>query len=674
MRNTFVFCLVCLVAGCGSDQPQPQPLKINVVSSHADLVTGGDMLVSGLPADLSLFVNGNPVITEERDGSVLVSGLPLGSHDLVGMMRGNEILRHRFTNYPIEGPVISGPHQQPFFCETEAFDIGPGAGKLGAASQPDCHVERRFDGFQAIADGSFVLATDKPANVMVETGVINRAIFQVAMPENWNGKLIYAFGGGCRSGWYRQGSTTGGVLQAPMLQRGFAVASASLNVFGVNCNDLLAAETMMMVKEHFIEQYGVPQFTIGYGCSGGSYQSHQIGDNYPGLLDGILVGCSFPEVGHAMLTVLVDGRLLKRYFEFANTTGKVTWTPAEQLAVTGFASEAAHEQASNGAARITSIVQDDWPSAEFAPVVPAAAKFDLATNPAGARPTVFDHTVNVYGVDPATGYARWPLDNRGLQYGLQAYQQGLITAEQFVHLNEHVGGLDRNGQFSPIRITHDEDATRAAYESGRILDGGFGLNEMPIIDYRAWVDDRLTGDTHLEYHTYSTRSRLLTANGNIDNHVVLTEDGLCNTCSLFSLNSTVLSGALDSLDEWLVAIKADRDPGTQQHRVRRNRPPGLVDSCWINGVKHEETQQMNGGRCNEAFPTFTFPRFVAGAPIANNIVACARRPLSPGDLANLSFEQQSRMEKLFADGVCDWTSEGEGQTRLKTTWWRVAVN
>ena len=40
-----------------------------------------------------------------------------------------------------------------------------------------------------------------------------------------------------------------------MLGQGFGVASSSLNVFGNNCNDLTASETMMMVKERFVEAY-----------------------------------------------------------------------------------------------------------------------------------------------------------------------------------------------------------------------------------------------------------------------------------------------------------------------------------------------------------------------------------------------------------------------------------
>src|SRR6185295_19462419 len=115
------------------------------------------------------------------------------------------------------------------------------------------------------------------------TGTINRAIYQIAMlhnpatepqpsftvrPAGWNGRLIYTFGGGCAGGWYKQGTGTGGVDEEEMLQQGYAVASNSLNVFGNDCSELLAIETMMMTKEHFIEAYGAPKFTVGFGGSG----------------------------------------------------------------------------------------------------------------------------------------------------------------------------------------------------------------------------------------------------------------------------------------------------------------------------------------------------------------------------------------------------------------------
>src|SRR5262249_4627106 len=128
-----------------------------------------------------------------------------------------------------------------------------------------------------------------PFIVRIETGTINRGIYQIAMIEGaWNGRLIYTFGGGCEPGWYQQGDSTGGVDDPTMLALGYAVASNSLNVQGNNCGDVSTAETMAMTKEHFIEAYGVPAFTIGWGSSGGSTQQHNIAENYPGLLDGLM--------------------------------------------------------------------------------------------------------------------------------------------------------------------------------------------------------------------------------------------------------------------------------------------------------------------------------------------------------------------------------------------------
>ena len=119
-----------------------------------------------------------------------------------------------------------------------------------------------------------------------------------------------------------------------MLSSGYALASSSLNVFGNNCNDLTASETMAMVKERFIEAYGPPAHTQGWGCSGGSYAQHQIGDNYPGLLEGIIPGCSFPEVGFATINFITDAWLLDDYFTARQAA--MGWSDEQKRRVTGF--------------------------------------------------------------------------------------------------------------------------------------------------------------------------------------------------------------------------------------------------------------------------------------------------------------------------------------------------
>ena len=130
--------------------------------------------------------------------------------------------------------------------------------------------------------------------VRLERGTIDRAVYEIATlydpaappspftaEPGWNERLVYTFGGGCNVG-YHQGHGSGGVLTDLFLSRGYAVASSSLNVLENNCSDVISAEVALMVKEHFIETYGVPRYTIGWGGSGGAIQQHLIAQQLPG--------------------------------------------------------------------------------------------------------------------------------------------------------------------------------------------------------------------------------------------------------------------------------------------------------------------------------------------------------------------------------------------------------
>ncbi len=114
------------------------------------------------------------------------------------------------------------------------------------------------------------------------------------------------------------------------ITRGYAVAAGSLNVMGSNNDDVKSAETVAKVKEHFIEEFGPPLFTIGHGASGGSMQQHMIGNNYPGLLDGIMPARSYPDV-MSFLQPLYDCELLEHVFN--TSSGK--WTTEQKGAVAG---------------------------------------------------------------------------------------------------------------------------------------------------------------------------------------------------------------------------------------------------------------------------------------------------------------------------------------------------
>src|SRR5204863_3404814 len=103
----------------------------------------------------------------------------------------------------------------------------------------------------------------------------------------------------------------------------------------------------------------------------------------------------------------------------------------------------------------------------------------------GVRCTYQDNMVNIFGIDPKTGFARNPFDNVGVQYGLQALNDGKITFEQFVEVNSQVGGLDINGKIVPQRMVGDPLAIRRAYQTGRLNAGDGGLTTTAIVDVRS---------------------------------------------------------------------------------------------------------------------------------------------------------------------------------------------
>jgi hypothetical protein len=666
------------------------------------MVTGGDALLrvaipGGVPArDVTVRVNGTDVTSRFAAGSErtalvgLVTNLAVGENAVAVSAGRVPPTTLTVVNYPVTGPVFSGPKESPFICETDKFKLTSG-GMLGPALDADCSVRTRVDyAYRSTAGGNLKPLADPaaaapadvartsanganvPYIVRVETGTINRAIYQIAMLHDpsrdaapdfrargggWNGRLIYTFGGGCAGGWYRQGRATGGVEDDVMLRQGYAVASATLNVFGNNCDDLLAAETMMMVKERFIEAYGPPAFTIGWGCSGGSYQGHQIADNYPGLLDGIVVGCSFPDVAHAAVSMHSFGaRLLHHYFEAAS----IPWTPEQRVAASGLPDATSLRVQGTRPDRLV-------PRGVCDPAIPAALLYDPVKNPKGARCTVYDHAVNVYGRDPANGIARRALDNVGVQYGLKALKERKITPAQFLDLNENIGGIDADANFVAARTVGDPLALKAAYQTGRVLHGGGGLAATPVIDYRGYADFA-EGDPHMRFHSFSTRERLIAANGHADNHVMLVEDGA--KYGLFSTRSPVVQDALRQMDRWLTTLVQDSSTMSRPEKVVHSKPKELADACFDKtGTPLVETQRYGAGACHALFPAHSSPYHVAGMPLANNIVKCELRPIRPADdAAGFTDAERDRLRRIFPSGVCDYSKAGVMQQRPAGQW------
>ncbi|MEE8147798.1 MAG: DUF6351 family protein, partial [Longimicrobiales bacterium] len=297
------------MTACSALAPNEEAVALHILSSRPEMVSGGDVLVEiGGPGSVSF--EAVSVTLNERDvtdafrpgrtpGSQVgrVEDLRLGANILKARADGYRDARLEVRNYPMTGPIFSGPHQTPFVCQTEA------AG-LGAPLDEDCSANTVVTYFYKSTEAPapptrfslpepgapprgfkpFDPSEPRPADVAKTTttegrtldyvvrrerGTINRAIYEIMflhdpsqpLPDpwtatpGWNGRLVYVFGGGCRAG-YRQGGTLPAFGIDQPLSQGYAVATSSLNVFDNNCDDVLSAETMMMVKEHFSERFG----------------------------------------------------------------------------------------------------------------------------------------------------------------------------------------------------------------------------------------------------------------------------------------------------------------------------------------------------------------------------------------------------------------------------------
>ena len=652
-------------------------LGITVLSTRPDMITGGDALVridsSGIDLSMIRVVLGDDDIsasfTPSTDGHSLqglVEGLSIGVNTLQAMDgAGNTRTQVSLVNHPLTGPVISGPHLSPFVCTTSEQG-------LGEPLDEACTAETKISYFYHSNAGDFrqihdvtapypsdltytaIHGTRLPFIVRIESGTINRSIFHLAVlddpqrtygewdaEQSWNERLMFSFGGGCGTNYNQGARPLETVLDAQVLSKGFAHMVSSFNVMGHQCNDNLSAETLMMLKEHFIENYGVPVWTIGSGASGGAIQQLLITQNYPGLLDGLMPSMSFAD-SFSVRPGVTDCRLLKHYYDAKGEP----FTAEEKLAIEGFSAGtcAAWERSF-----IDVIVADKGCGIEPALV------YNAATNPTGARCTIYDTNVASIGRDPLTGFALQALDNIGIQYGLQALQAGLLSMDEFIDLNANIGGYDRDGNVVSTRTQGQIAGIEAAYNTGRVNQGAGGLASVPILHFRPYLDPK--GDIHDRFRDFQIRARLRKANGHADNQVIWLYSG-------DQLGSTVSELALQTMSQWLDALVADRTEAPVMTRILRTKPEQAVDACWDeNGMRIDEALEFDvKGVCNTLYPPHSNPRIAAGAPLADDIIKCAlRAPIRTDYPSSISDAQWQGLVSTFPQGVCDYSIPGQGQ-------------
>lgn len=693
---TFLIFSACAfgLSSCSRDaEPRhdaAQSLAISVLSTRPDMISGGDALVSidssGIDlANLQILLNDVDISadfapsTDSHSLKGLVEGLHDGANSLLAI-DGAGSARSQITllNHPITGPIISGPPIEPFVCTTQDNGLGEALDDACTAVTQVRYFYSNDEGeFQQIEDITAPYPADMssvqiggaapiPFLVRVESGTINRAIYHLAVLDNpqrtygqwdpkasWNERLLFSFGGGCGTN-YNQGSRTlESVLDAAVLAKGFAHMVSSFNVMGHQCNDNLSAETVMMLKEHFIENYGLPVWTVGSGASGGAIQQLLITQNYPGLLNGLMPSMSFAD-SFSVRPGVTDCRLLKRYFD----TSELDWSKEKQLAVEGF---------SEGTCGAWERSYIDVIVADTGCGIPQELVYDAIKNPTGARCTIYDTNIASIGRDPDTGFAYQALDNIGIQYGLTALEDGLISAEEFIDLNTHIGGYDRDGKPVAARTHGQLPGLEAAYRTGRVNQGAGGLADVPILHFRPYNDP--LGDIHDRFRDFQIRARLRKSNGSADNQVIWIYADRAK-------GSEVSALALETMTQWLDSLYADSSELPQMTRIVNAKPAAAVDACWdLQGKRIEERFEfMAPGQCNELYPSHRNPRLVAGAPLEDDAIKCALQIPDRKDYGIAFTDEQWRsLLETFAEGVCDYSMAGPGQVPLGGSFLRLPM-
>ncbi len=723
---------------------------IRVLSNRADLISAGDALIEVIPPNGSsltaLSLNGqalspSPVQLRENKRTMgVVNGLRIGTNQLIATFSNGQRATSEVQNHPNGGPIFSGPQIQPYHCQKSAVDAQcnqpPVISWLYRSSNPLTSDLKTYDPENPASDVGVTTTDDGvkvPFIVRVETGYQDRDQYRIAtlfQPDQpwqpwapqaqWNRKLLITHGGSAGVAYAPGSAPTqdySGTIPSDVpglqgiagdsptvaLSRGFMVMSTALNNNGHNINLVTQAESMLMAKERIIEQFGELRYTIGTGCSGGAIAQQQVANAYPGIYQGIIVQCSYPD-SWTTATQIGDFHLLRGYLEAPQKWAPgVLWNPLQFAAVEGHLLP------------IDAIVAD---IAFFAaarpdhdcPGISDEQRYDTKNNPSGVRCGLFDPMINVFGErQPEVwsenekrlnkGFAGIPLDNVGVQYGLASLQQGFITPDMFIDLNRKIGGFDIDVNPSTDRLRADMPALRNVYRSGGINDAS-NLAEVAILDLRG-PDPGLAHDA---FHSWAMRDRLIRTQGHADNQVIW-----FGPVPLIG-DTTYSTEGLLAMDRWLSRVEADTRALPLAQKIVSDKPADLQDRCTslsglsgpdgvsipvvgnifndplspltdlLNPITGALNQLLLNPLQNQLCGTplvqflvqtrFGTPRTVAGDSLLTLTNKCQLKPLNTLDnygVIPLSKSQWAAMQEIFPEGVCDY-SQPPSEFEPTQTW------
>jgi len=534
-----------------------------------------------------------------------------------------------------------------------------------------------------------------PYVVRVERGTVNRGIYDIAVlfdttkpwtataPQaQWNGKVVYSFG--ASTGQPRlQFRSSQNWADDRALSLGFMVVGNSLTDSANNSNRILVNETLMMMKEYIVDHYGEIKYILGNGGSGGAIGQNTVASTFPGLLDGIQPSSNFADSITCAIEVS-DCVLLVNAYVSPEWTALMTGLTTTQINVKKTAINGHLDQ--NGCQSWNNAFGFNNKPGNYIPTLvsatgaiapsgalrnncqlPAALVYDTVTNPTGTRCGDPDLAAAVWGKTAgiAAGSARALVtnDNVGVQYGLNALLANDITAEEFVTLNEKIGGSDADSNQTAARSTADLAALDIAYKSG-IVASGKNLAKLPITDSRGNDEQGI----HYIWRTYSERARIDASNANNHgNHVILRYGTGLSTAARIA---AVTGQSFLTMDTWLSGLltsapKAWLNAERTQAQVIAAKPAAAQDVCYLTGDDTFSTPITDMAICDAdaRLVKHGSPRQVTGSPLTENILKCQLKPLVFSDYTGITFTagQQARLQAVFPAGVCNWSKPGVGQ-------------
>jgi hypothetical protein len=654
----------------------------------------------------------------------VVTGLKRGVNTVTATIVSiNKGTRLQITNQDRGGPIFSGPQIQPWVCATKAGSIAtvvvPGTGlsssvttrTSGLDADPTdagCNAPTKFSYYYEpkalqgsactlgitgtnpcfiaydpaarptdaqIADFTNDRGDSVKSMIRLELGTMDRGMYQVltyfdpaqpwkpwAPQKGWNGKLHWKFGASASGNRFQQ-TPGASVFDANALAAGFMVANAQLTNHNDNNNEFLAAEQMMMVKEHIIDTYGEIRYTMSDGLSGGSMMQTVISSVMPGLLQGIQPAWSYPDAVSTWIETRECGMLANYY----QTPAGTTLTDPARDAIEGKPNAYCKTW-------VSSFINPQVPTLpnNCGPGFPPAIVYDPVSRPTGVRCSIHDVLVNIFGTIIDTDRnlkPKLPYDNVGVQYGLLALKSGALTPEQFVQLNETIGAYDTDMNWTagsnfatPVvpapRFRALPDALPQIYQSG-LLDNAKNLAKVAMIDIRPEFGPNI----HMPWRSSQKRARLDAANGNHDNSVIRAVLGVPGPA--------VTTQAFKMMDRWLSAIEADTSSRAIEQKIVAAKPSDVHDGCYANAGAAAADLATELSLTDTACPVATTllhlsPRQVAGGPRGEDVFKCQLKAFDPAspDYSGAAFSagQVTRLKAVFTDGVCDWTKPGVGQT------------